>query len=76
MDVLAVDLVLDGLEAEGLDFFLDFLHALVDTAVVAHGAVLGVEVDQVGPVLHKGSIVGFQELFCEGFHHCCSLNLK
>ena len=72
LHILALDLVLDGLEAEGLDLLLDLVDAAEQAAVVGHGAVLGVEAEQVLPVLHECGVVGFQELFGEGLH----VNLK
>ena len=66
--VLVVDSIGDGLKAEGLDFFADFLDALVVGAVVSHVAEIVVEVDQILPILHDGGVVGFQELLGESLH--------
>lgn len=67
LDVLVVDLVLDVLETEWLNFFGDLLQACVHTSVVAHNAFVVVKVEQVVLVLHDSSVVGLKELFGKAF---------
>lgn len=68
LNILVVDAVGDGLEAEGLDFILDLGKSFVVGAVVGHVAVFGVEAEEVVPILHDGCVVCLKELFSQAFH--------
>ena len=75
LDILAVDLVLDVLEAERLNLVPNLVDALVHASVVAHRAVLRVEVQQVSPVLHQCPVVSLQELLSQRVHQTLSQQL-
>lgn len=72
LDVLLVDAVVDFLEAEGLDFFCDFLDSLESLSSVGHDTVVIVEVDELGSVLHDSRVVLSEELLGDvfEFRHC------
>lgn len=57
LHILALDFVLNALEAEGFNLVLDLINAFVDTSVVAHSAVLSIETQEVVSVFHQSSIV-------------------
>lgn len=62
LNILIINLVLNGLEAERLDFLFDFLESSENTAIVCHDTVFTIEIEEVFFVLHDGSVVSLKEL--------------
>lgn len=63
LDVLVIDAVDDFLESEGFDFFRDLFDTSEGLSSVGHDAVVVIEVDELGSVLHDGGVVLSEELF-------------
>ena len=57
LDVLMVDAVCDLLESEWFNLLRNFLHSLVCLTSIGHDAVVIVEVDELGSVLHDSCVV-------------------
>lgn len=68
MDIFVIDLVLDLLEAERLEFFKDLFPADIGVALVGQGAVIEIEVEEVLSLLHHGCVVLHDKLMSNCFN--------
>jgi len=62
LEVVVLEVVLDGLEAEALELVHDVLEPAAVVALVGEAGGLAVEVDHLRAVVHHGGVVAVQEV--------------